>query len=229
MNGSTSKAAIPSSNGTPFTTPYDAFATPNLSLQKQISPVLNGPFPPTFYSSLPTLGKEGSNTIYYITSAKSFSSGTYYAVLNGQLQLIGQAKATKKADAVSAAENMAKNEQILERLVWSFEDRNIGGQNNKMKKVNLLNKSRESTGVVPLLTHALAVAETDKARFALLEWFSGEKKAYVHFNCRTINSGKLIVVLSIYSWKCAVLIDSVYYGSAKHVDRKQAGELHTAP
>jgi hypothetical protein len=169
-------AVIPNGQtGTPFVKPFDAFATTAL-LQKQAAlapPSISGPFPASFYSSFPTPGKEIESTMYYVTSAKSFSSGTYYAVLNGQLQLIGQAKAPKKADAISAAENMAKQEKVLDKLIWSFEERNP--VTDKMKKVNLLNKSRESTGIVPLLTHALAVAEHEKARFAMLEWHSMDK------------------------------------------------------
>lgn len=136
-----------------------------------------GPFPASFYSSLPTLGKESGQAQYYITSVKGFSSGAYYAILNSSLQLIGQAHSSKKASAIEEAEEMAKDGRVLEKVRWKFEDRS--GSIDSMKKVNLMKKPKEATGAVPLLTHALAVEEKEKARLAWLEWYSEDKKMLV--------------------------------------------------
>lgn len=108
-----------------------------------------------------------------MTSVKGFGSGTYCGVLDGSLRLIGQAHALKKAAAVSAAEEMAKEGKVLDKVIWKFEDRSIGTE--KMKKVNLLKNNKEATGPLPLLTHALAVEEKNAARLTWLEWFSEEK------------------------------------------------------
>ena len=44
--------------------------------------------PAAFYASFPTVGKESNeNMRYYVTSVKGFSSGTYHAILNKDLEL----------------------------------------------------------------------------------------------------------------------------------------------
>ena len=115
---------------------------------------------------------------YYVTSVKGFSSGTYHAILNQDLELIGQSHSTRKLDALAQAEAQAKDGKILSKLVkgWDFEDR---GKEGKKKPVALTisKEKRDSTGPAPILTHALAVSENEKARLSWLEWFSEDKKA----------------------------------------------------
>lgn len=164
-----------------------------------------GPLPAAFYASFPTLGKESSDKMrYYITSVKGFSSGTYHAVLDKDLQLIGQAHNAKKLTALTEAEAQSKEGKVLSKMKgWDFEERGgEGGKPAKPVNLNMTQGKKEATGPAPVLTHALAVSENEKARLSWLEWYSEDKKA----------------------WKCAVLIDAVFYGSAKHAERKQACE-----
>ena len=138
-----------------------------------------GPMPPAFYASFPTVGKEThDNMRYYITSVKGFSSGTYHAILDKDLALIGQSHSPRKLDALAAAEAQAKEGKVLPKLKgWDFEDRGNGQA--KSANLNISKEKKESTGPAPILTHALAVSENEKARLTWLEWFSEDKKAYV--------------------------------------------------
>lgn len=163
----------------PFAKPPIPFPTPiQLSKQAALQQARTGPLPPSFYSSFPTAGKESSTTSYHITSVKGFSAGTFYAVLNGKLELIGQAKASKKAVAIEQAEKMAAAGKVQAKVEnWQFEESKNGQPVKPVKLMAGDQKFREQTGPVPLLTHALSVEEGDKARIAWLEWFSEDKKA----------------------------------------------------
>ena len=146
-----------------------------------------GPFPASFYASLPTVGKENNPQIrYYITSVKGFSSGTYHAILNADLQIIAQCHNMKKASALEEAERQAAADKPLVGSAaalpakWAFEDQAGPGGAIKPVRLDIKAEKRDATGAVPTLTHALAVnSESDKARLTWLEWFSEDKKAWV--------------------------------------------------
>ncbi|KAK9895834.1 hypothetical protein P389DRAFT_195961 [Cystobasidium minutum MCA 4210] len=166
------------------------------------------PFPESIYSSLPGPGVKGSGLRYYITSVKGFAGGTYHAILNAQLELIGQAVSSKKATAIEEAEQMAKanaaSGKKLDRTLWQFADCSQTGELGK--KVKLQQNPKSNTGEVPLLTDALAVNANEKSRVIWLEWYADDKKA----------------------WKCVVFADAVYFGSGKNADRKQALTIASA-
>ena len=90
------------------------------------------------------------------------------------MQLIGQAHALKKSDAIYAAEVMAKEGKVWNKLGWRFEDR--GTNIEDAQKVKVTKNNKDATGPLPLLTHALAVEEKAAARLAWIEWFSEEKE-----------------------------------------------------
>lgn len=152
-----------------------------VQVKKQQEAIANppGPLPGSIYASLPGPGVKGSGTRYYITSNKGFVGGTYHAILNAQLELIGQASSSKKTTAIEDAEKMAQANAVsgktLDRTIWSFLDCSKTGQ--LAKKVNLMQNPKANTGDLPLLTHALAVDANEKARLIWLEWYAEDKKA----------------------------------------------------
>lgn len=155
-------------------------ASNGLQMKKQLDMIANppGPFPGTVYASLPTGGK-GSSARYYITSVKGFGGGTYHAILNGDLELIGQAASSKKATAIEEAERMAKvnadSGRKLSKTAWTFVDCSKTGK--LAKKVNIMPHAKANTGAVPLLTHATTAEPKEDARIIWLEWYAEEKKA----------------------------------------------------
>lgn len=161
--------------------PTAASSATSVQLKKQADAIANppGPLPGSIYASLPGPGVKGSGTRYYITSVKGFNGGNYHAILNAQLELIGQAASSKKSTAIEEAEKMAQanaaSGKKLDRTVWQFLDCSKTGT--LAKKVKLMDNPKSNTGDLPLLTHALAVDANEKARLIWLEWYADDRKA----------------------------------------------------
>lgn len=207
------------SNGTPFTQhvgfPIAAAIGQQTPAGKANPALATGPLPPAIYSSLPTPGKVSAKTQYFVTSVKGFSSGTYYAILNADHKLIGQAHALKKADAIATAEDQAKAGKVQTQLTWSFEE-NSSDMVEVLKRLSVLRKNRDATGPLPMLTHAFAVDAKDKARLAWLEWFSDDKSMWVAIK-------HSVLVSPIISRDCnlsdAIVIPSGEQVEVRHPDR----------
>lgn len=180
-NGNTGEANSAATKAGSKDGPTGSSSSTPVQLKKQADAIGNppGPLPGSIYGSLPGPGVKGSGTRYYITSNKGFTAGTYHAILNAQLQMIGQAASLKKLTAIEDAEKMAQSNAVsgktLDRTIWQFVDCSKTGE--LSKKVNLMQNPKANTGDLPLLTHALAVDANEKARLIWLEWYAEDKKA----------------------------------------------------
>ena len=129
--------------------------------------------PAAIFNSLPGPDKTPDTAQYFVLAVKGFSGGVYCGILNHQRQLIGQASSTKKVDAVEAATKIASKGQVQPSCSWKFVDND---KDQKLGKIAQCKGKRESTGIVPTLTHALGVDASEPSRLIWLEWWAEDKK-----------------------------------------------------